>query len=810
MTRMLRYGLLLVLLPGLILSLVVAVFGWLSYRSLPLVEGELDVEGLQAVVEVRRDKRGRVSIVAENRLDLAFATGFVHGQERFFQMDLLRRGAAGELAALLGGRFVEADTRQRVHRFRAVAQEALAEATPTQQEVLRNYARGVNAGLMALRGVPPEYLVLGTAPQPWSAEDSFLVICAMYVDLQAFLFRRDASMTLMKRFLPEQVVAFLAPLRDEWDVLVTGEAGGAAPVVIPGAGVFDLRGRSAETLAAIVEGYDWEQESVAAASNSWAITGPRTETGAAVLANDMHLGLAMPNIWHFVQLQWQGEHGRRRRVVGVALPGTPYVVAGSNGDVAWGFTNSHVDSSDLVVIETIPGDPSRYWTPFGTLSIDAVEETVEVRGEEPRHIQIQETFWGPVYDRNDQGRLRVLRWVAHDPAAVNVNLGRLEQAAGVDEALRWAPQFGIPAQNMVVADRHGNIAWTIAGRIPRRSGLEGRTEVDWADADHLWSGWLVPQNYPRLKNPEGHLLVTANNRLVDGAQLAQLGDGGYSLGSRARQIADTLRQAAGATIADQVAIQLDDRAVFLKRWRNLLLRVLTDEIVRQDKRRRLFRDLVRQWGGHASTDSVGYRLVRGFRLLLAQAVFGFATRDLKKRDPQFDFNAFINWESALWRLVSEQPLHWLNPQYGSWQEQMVAVVDLMITQLTAGGIALESQTWGKWNRLHMRHPFSHFIPGIGRWLDIPPQAMPGGKHLPRVQLRNHGASQRLVVSPGHEEHGVLQLPGGESGHFLSPSYRSEHTDWQNGGSAPLLVTDAVAVLVLRPQSVAAVRTLRRR
>ena len=218
-------------------------------------------------------------------------------------------------------------------------------------------------------------------------------------------------------------------------------------------------------------------------------------------------------------------------------------------------------------------------------------------------------------DEDHLGRPRALRWIAHYPEGANLGLLDLEQVSTIDEAMEAANRTGIPPQNFVVADSTGRIGWTIIGSIPNRQGFTGRVPTSWADGSRSWDGWLAPDAYPRILDPEDGILWTANNRQVSGELLEILGDGGFDLGARAQQIRDDLLALSEADEEDMLAVQLDDRALFLERWRRLALEILTDEAVVDHPSRQVFRELVETtWTGRAGVDSQGYRLVRAFRM----------------------------------------------------------------------------------------------------------------------------------------------------------------------------------------------------
>lgn len=775
-------------------------FHLLLTGSLPQLDGEQVLEGLSAQVTVERDALGVPTISGANRIDIARAAGFLHAQERFFQMDLWRRRAAGELAELLGVSAIEADRATRVHRFRMRAREVIASLPRQDRALIEAYAAGVNAGLTALNASPFEYLILRDEPDPWRPEDSILVVYAMYLKLQNETWSQESMYGVMNDILPAPLYEFLAPHGTEWDTPIDGEPLGLEPA-IPGPETFNLREqpRAAHPTRRPINLPENARQEMPLGSNSWAVAGHHTVHGRALLANDMHLDLSVPNTWYRLSIIYPDGQDRTRRVTGISLPGLPVVVVGSNENIAWGFTNSYIDWSDLVILESAPGDHDAYLAPAGPHRFERYQETIQVKDGDDRTLEINYTVWGPVIDIDHRSRQRALRWVAHDRDAVNLKLMRLETADTVEEAIEIANRTGAPAQNFVVVDTQGHIGWTILGPVPRRYGHDGRLPQSWADGTRGWNGWLRPVEYPRIIDPKGGRLWTANARVVGGEMLAKLGDGGYELGARAHQIRKDLFALQGASEADMLAVQLDDRAEFLARWQKLLLEVLTPTALAADPRRRELREHVENWGGRAAIDSVGYYIVRTFRLMLEGQVFQSLTTACRIADPRFDYDWIMQAEGPLWRLVREQPLHLLDPRFKTWQSQFLAAVDDTLNYLLTDESALEDHTWGAHNTVEIRHPLSPFIPGSSRWLDMPAQSLPGDFYMPRVQQGPaSGASQRMVVSPGLEAEGIFHMPGGQSGHPLSPHYRNAHKAWVEGEATLFLPGPARHTLVLLP------------
>jgi penicillin amidase len=543
---------------------------------------------------------------------------------------------------------------------------------------------------------------------------------------------------------------------------------------------------------------DFVEPDLVLGSNSFAVDGAHSASGAPILANDMHLGLSVPTTWYRAELRWTDPAGQPRFATGVTLPGLPGIVAGSNGHLAWGFTNSAIDTSDVVIVETYAD--LQYRAPSGWRDIEDREEIIKVKGEPDEKFTARWTEWGPLLAPASDGTYYALRWTVHDPAAQNFTLTELDSVTTVADALALAPRIGMPNQNILLADRSGRIAWTLTGKIPRRVAFDGRLPVSWAYGDRKWDGWLDAPEIPTLADPADGVLWTANNRIVGGDAYARVGDGGYDNGLRAKSIRDALRTLTTerkANPADLLALQLEDRSAQLDRWQKLLLDVLTDEAVASDKSRRQLRDLTRAWNGHAAIDSSAYRIIRQFRTaVFARTLAPFADQP-KQSYEKFRWGTMV--EDSVWQLVTERPARLLNPAHRSWESLLLAAVDDVIADADKANLTLPNYTWGARNTLKMQHPFARQLPSwIGRLLSMPAQPLPGDSGLPRVQNATNGASQRLVVEPGREDHGIFHMPGGQSGHPLSPYFRAGHDDWVVGRPTPLLAGPAQHTLTLAP------------
>ena len=681
-------------------------------------------------------------------------------------MDLQRRQPAGELSALVGERAAEADARMRVHRFRRVARTAVERADPAWRDLLDAYARGVNAGSPRSRPHPsstPSSARLpnrGNPRTPCSPCWPCSTACRAAADIE------QAQAQLLDT-LPGPLFRFLTQAGSDWDAPVTGGALPRPP--LPGPEVANLRAWASARAPSSMAGAPrapWCAQAVlhycvalsaeAAAgigSNNWAVDGARSATGHALVANDMHLEINVPILWYRASLVFPdpADPLRPLQVTGVTLPGLPPMVVGSTGFVAWGFTNTAGDWSDLVRIEPDPRDPSRYLTPAGPQAFEGVDEVIAIKGAPPRRLPIRATIWGPVVWTDRHGREYAQRWVAHDADVLASDLTRIERARTIDELRVAVNGIGMPHQNrhgrplrphrVGHRRRHSQASWL--GRVDagvvggRHAGL-GRLRRDGRCAAH--------------RRSRGGPHLTANAPVVDGDMLRQIGDGGYADGIRARIIRDRLRALPRATVGDMLSVQLDDSALFLERWRTLALDLLARPAAglpaERADRRRSFRAIIeRTWTGRAEPASAGYRLVRTFRSHVARAVLEFLTAPTLAADPGFVAARLPHTEGPIWAVVSEQPPHLLDPRFDSWDALLLAMVDAATEELTADGGSLEDRTWGEANRARIahagaRHPALRAVAGHAR------RAQRGDVFTPRAHSPRTGPSSDWSSRPG--------------------------------------------------------------
>ena len=794
----------------LLFLVVAAVFGawWLMRGSLPQLDGELTLQGLSAPVSVQRDKLGVVTIDAANEADAMRALGYVHAQERYFEMDLMRRTAAGELAALFGPIALDTDKEHRVHRMRARVTADLDVIAGDRLPQLQAYTDGVNAGLADLKVRPWPYLLLRQRPKPWLPVDSALTGYAMYFDLQDSTNARELALWKIEQHVPPALFALLARDGSSWDAPLIGRARGDA--VLPTAEQVDLRKLPApdtdkpDALALVAL-----PEAPEIGSNNFAVSGALTRDGRAIVADDMHLGLRAPNIWFRARLRYADARAPRGKVdvSGFTLPGLPAVVVGSNGHVAWGYTNSYIDTTDWMRVT--PCAPTAAATVSCT-NIARHREIIEVAGGSAAVFEVEQTEWGPLLHHEPDGKALALRWTAQLPGSISFGIANLPTAGNLEQALAVADHAAIPTQNLVLGDASGEIAWRLLGPVPERTGgcsaahlMEGDDPPDArataaSARDGGCSQWGIrTDRSPALKHVPAGRIWTANNRIVDGEALARVGDGGYALGARAMQIRDDLFSQQRFDERELLAIQLDDRALFLVRWWQLL----RDEAMRtKSPALRELAEAARSWQGRASADSVSYRIVRAWRLAVNERIANGLTAPAQAAlGKDFEMPALQQLEGVAWPLVTQRPAHLLPRRFASWDALFEDAVRQVRDELLKEG-PLAQRTWGERNTAAICHPLAGAIPWFGkRLLCMPPDQLAGDSNMPRVVGPAVGASERMVVSPGHEADGIVHMPGGQSGNPLSPFWGAGHDDWVHGRPTPFLPGQTEYTLRLKPR-----------
>ena len=782
-------------LIGFALLLVIAPIAYQIDRaaqSLPAMDGDFALEGLTKPATVEFDTLGIPTVQAGSREDAYRVLGYLHARDRLFQMDMQRRKAAGRLAEVLGKKALASDRKQRVYGFAGVARKTVRQLRPEERAVLLAYTEGVNAVIQTAREFPPEFRLLHYKPEPWQPEDSLMVASNMFhmlSDSEA----EERMLTTMQSCLPEAVAAFLTPDTDPYSHTLLGgneSRRPQRPVPIDDIDLLVMARAGPDRQSALVL-----PEAPSLGSNNWAINGTRTQDGRAIVADDMHLPLGVPNTWYRAQLRYAD-----RELSGVTLPGLPLVVVGSNRHVAWGFTNLNGDVQDLVTLEINPDDPNQYRTAQGWQPFETSEEPIQLRDGSTETLALRKTLWGPVLESGLSGKSVALRWTALDPAAINLRSIDMDQADTLESALATFNRFGAPPQNVLMADDRGHIAWTLTGFIPDRHGFDGSVSQSWAEGDKGWQGYLLPEQLPRVVDPPEGFLATANNRNLGEGYPHIIGHN-YSNGYRAYRIRQRLAEKGRLNEQDMHDIQLDTMSDYYAFYSTLAMSLLTADRLAVDPHLKEIKSAISQWDGRLNPSSTGITLLIHWRNTLAKTLLAPILNKCVKMDPSFSYQ-WREMETPLRALLEAGvPSISTAHQYSDWESFLSNLMIQSANDLkqSHGVSNIEHLTWKDANKVVVQHPFSRVEPMASFLLDMPPVPAACDSNCIKVLHQKNGASERMVISPDHPEDGIFEMPGGQSGHPLSSHFRDQYKAWETGSAPAYLPGRTEHTLKLTPK-----------
>jgi len=778
-------------LLAVVLLLAIAAGTWLYYiarSALPPLDGTVQVQGLLASVSVMRDGHGFPTIVASNFDDLFFAQGYVTAQDRMFQMDGMRRYAAGELAEVVGEGQVEHDRQQRILGMRESARKNLALATAQDREQLEAYARGVNAYIASHRDhLPIEFRILGYAPRPWTPEDS-LVIAAYMV--------QDLSSTPRHALTREKILAMLGPELTA-DLYVNTSWRERPPTVVrPGLDVNgptqdedededDDSDSSVTRLLRIRSTFPrsgwfpnerfFDDQVRAIGSNNWVVSGAHTVSGKPLLSNDMHLGHQMPNLWYAAHLRC-GQFD----VAGVTLPGYPYVIAGHNQRIAWGFTNIGPTVED-VYVETL-NSAGQYLTPEGWKQPERRQEVIHVKGKPDIALEVQLTRHGPIVSELAPGETRhlALRWTLYD--GIRNPFFAVDAAQSWDEFRRAFSQFDAPGQNVVYADLDGNIGYQATGKVPIRATGDGSLPEDGSNDAHEWIGYIPFEKLPSVFNPPSGIIATANSRISPDGYPNSISSE-WEAPWRVERIYKVLESGKKFSVADMLALEND---VYSGIDRYVAERVVyaVDHAKSSSARARAAADILRQWDGRmiasSAAPAIAVRSREELQRLLLEPRLGKAPNGSEST---------LSWKSYHWMMetvwldnvLQKQPKRWLPENYSSYDELLAAAVDAAVSVPDAPK-DLNSWKWGDHNPLEIQNPVLGKIPILQFWTGTGFEPQSGSAYTVKAVTGQHGPSERITDDLANLDQSTLNLVTGEAGNFLSPFYIDEWQAWYKGFS----------------------------
>ncbi len=752
---------------------------WMSRRRLPQIEGTLVRPGLNGTVEIVRDRWGVPHIYAKDAHDLFFAQGFVHAQDRLWQMEVHRRVAQGRLSEFFGELTLDADRAARTFGFQRLGSHDLAQASSDLQGIFHAYTKGVNAFLEhADSKLPVEFSLLRHRPEPWSPEDSAAFGRVMIWQLshawEGEIVRAQLIQAVGKERAAELEIHYPE----------------ANPATLPSGIEFQRLGPGGELISAagpfLARGLG---------SNAWTVSGRLTETGQPMLCNDMHLPLSAPCLWYEAHLDGGGF-----RASGVTLPGVPMVMVGHNARIAWGMTLAFTDAEDLFVEEFDPQRPSLYRHRDRWLEAEIIREPIQVKGREAPHIEeIIITRHGPVISDvvgYTQERLAV-QSMSLQPTQAFRGWMLLNMAGDWDEFVEAMRLIEAPQLNVTYADVDGNIGYWVTGRVPIRAKGDGTVPAPGWRGDHEWEGEIPFEEMPHALNPSRGYIVSCNHRIVAEDYPHFLGNV-WMNGYRARRLEQMIDGKNDLSFGEMRRMQMDVTCLpGLEFVRKL------QDVESSDSDVQLALEILREWDGQLTPESVGgaiYEVARrtllrdilephlGEKLFHALAGQGFEPI-LKSASEFYGHDTII-----LLRML-ENPDSWWMQGVGGREALLSRGLQQTVHWLrTECGPKPSDWQWGRLHRVAFNHPLGLQQP-LDRVFNRGPYPIGGDTDTPcQTAMRSeepydaHGfaPSFRQIVDLGNLSRSVVIIPMGQSGHLASAHYDDLIEPWREGEHHPML------------------------
>ncbi len=786
-------------LIGLAVLLIAGIAGGLAWlrTSIPEWSGTAVVDGLESSVAVVRDANGFPHIFANSRADGAFALGYVHAQDRLYQMEMMRRLGAGRLAEVAGKDALPVDRFYRTLGLYRLAESSLAAMAPEGRRLLDAYAAGVNAYLDGHKGAwPPEFYLLGIDPEPWRPADSLVWGRLMALRLSGN-WRTEILRARLARRLDPAAVERLWP-----------DAGGGTPATLGPESARAFRWPGGLPLADLAAALP---AAARGASNEWVLSGRRTATGKPILANDPHLGFSMPGLWYLARLVTPDG-----TLAGATVPGVPIFVLGRNDRIAWGFTTTNSDTADLFIETLDPSDDGRYLTPDGPRPFRIRTEEIRIRGGDVETLTIRETRHGPVVSDLSEATRKALgpgRVAALQATFLRPDDRTAEALFGINLATDWdgflaaLRLFHSPQQNIVYADTSGRIGFVAPARVPIRRGGDGRVPSPGESGAGDWIGEIPFDDLPRRVDPPDGLFVNANNRIGPPGYPYFLGrdwDAPY----RARRILQLLDGGAPATLASTEAIQRDIVSLMARELLPLMARIEPADARSAEALRRLA-----AWDGAMDR--------RRAEPLVFAAWLRETNRRLFEDDLGEDFEDFWDLRPLLVRSVLVGDGAWCDDRATADRVETCpeilagALADALAWIAARFGDDMDAWRWGAVHEAEFRHRLFGRLPLIGDLANVHLPSDGGAFTVNRGAFfvadreapfaHRHGAGFRAVYDLADLDRSRFSVATGPCGNPLCPDYGTFPERWRDfesftlAGSREALAAAGRGTLTLRPR-----------
>ena len=784
--------------------------GLLSRLRLPQTTGRLSLAGLEAPVEIIRDRWGVPHIYAQNHHDLMYAQGFVHGQDRLWQMDFNRRLVSGRLAEVLGAAALPVDRWMRTIGMRRAAEQDVAVISAGTYAELEAYAAGVNA-YVAQGPLPVECALLRYQPGPWMVADTLSWVKMMSWSLSVNWETEMLRAQLIARLGEDLAAQLEVPYLDRWPLILPGGRGrtvGGDAAADGDAGPLFGAGSAALDSAKAGRPFTGPPANAGLGSNNWVIAGAHTASGKPLLANDMHLLLSAPAIWYENHLS-----DGTCNIAGVTFPGLPGIVAGHNNYVAWGFTNGFPDVEDLFIEHLRRTAEGRVQYEFRGAWLDAqvFHEEIRVKGELPVVEEVVVTGHGPIINSLAAGELGTeqplaLRWTSLDPDSIIEGLRAINCAQNcleLHEAFRF---WTAPVQNVVYADVEGNIGFTHAGKIPIRAKGDGQVPVPGWTGEYEWTGYIPYDELPHLYNPPEGYIVTANNRVAPDGYPHFLGRE-YCQGDRAERITELLqaRLAQKIDVAYVQHMQFDQVSPSARFVAHSLAGLAPGAPAAADGDEPDLAaaiELMRAWDGRLAPDSQAAAIYEVFMrcmltTMLSSKLGDLTVRYMGKGPTPILAEASLYGERAFeWvqGILARPAAPWFDGAAGRDAAMRAALRQAL--RYLQGTLGPRRENWS-WGRLH-KLTFGHMLGRngtLGAFFNRGPYPIGGdGSTIWASGSSYHDLDSPHVVGPPFRfiadlsdlNNSVSMLAPGQSGNPASPHYDDQVDAWFTGAYHPLL------------------------
>ncbi|MBT0569262.1 penicillin acylase family protein [Curvibacter sp. CHRR-16] len=784
----------LILLLALPLLVAVAMGGWFVYQRLPLRSGVGHIDQLAATVQVRYDERGVPHIKAQNQFDLYRALGYVHAQDRLFQMEMVRRLGKGELAEILGPKLVETDTLFRTIGLRENARRMLAAADPqsASAQYLQAYVDGINQ-YQDTHKPPLEFTLMGIEPQPFTAEDVYVATNYLAYNFAAAL-RIEPVMTVLRDKLG---TAYLRPFANEWNnqgVLQDPSAEGNASAKLQPRdwkGLMQLATLSQSAM-------DLARVPMLAGSNGWAVSGARTASGKPILAGDPHIGFAAPSVWYEAHLQ-----APDFEIYGHFAALMPWALLGHNQDFGWTLTMFQNDDMDLVAEKTNPDNRNQVWNQGQWVDLKQRTEAINVKGGETVQLTVRQSPHGPIISDSMGDKLGsdhktpiALWWtnLATDNQSMEAFFA-LNRADTLAKARAAASKVGAPGVNIIWANASGDIGWWAAAKLPQRpAGVNPTFILDGGKGEADKPGYYAFSFNPQEENPRRGYIVSANQQPLSAVPVA----GNYNEPDRARTLDKFLSNPATRWDSRTTqGLQLLNSTDYSKRVLGHLLPLMQTAIT--DKSQQEFVEPLLKWDGDFTRDSIAATLYTQMLYELSVAIF----HDELDDDQFANLLRLRNFNSSLDNVLADPNSPWWDNVETKNKETAQDIVALAWSRTLAHlnklyGSSLLEWTWGKSHLLTHGHPLGRKKP-LDKIFDVGPFEMPGGNEVPNNMAFtlspapwriNYGPSTRRVIDFADASKAMGINPVGQSGVWLDKHYNDQADAYAAGMYQPMYLKDA--------------------